>query len=95
MALGVYMIDLADSCFKGVKIRNKDKISWQLVPKTTDMGKMNAGSNRQLCEFVCNRKSACDECTLQGAQNMTEAVCNQAVNNLVKHGEARIDWRVL
>ena len=27
------MIDLADSCFKGVKIRNQDEISWWLVPK--------------------------------------------------------------
>ena len=26
------------------------------------------------CEFVCNRESSCDECTLQGAQNMTQAV---------------------
>ena len=71
------MIDLADSCFKGAKIRNKDKISWKLVPNLKEQptwGKMNAGSNRQMCEFVCNRESACDECTLQGAQNMTEAV---------------------
>ena len=31
--------------------------------------KMNTGSNRQICEFVCTiaRESACDECKLQGA----------------------------
>ena len=28
LALGIYMIDLTDSCFKVVKIRNKDEISW-------------------------------------------------------------------
>ena len=28
LALGIHMIDLTDSCFKGVKIRNKDEISW-------------------------------------------------------------------
>ena len=28
MHLRVCMIDLADSCFKGVKIRNQDEISW-------------------------------------------------------------------
>ena len=27
------MFDFVDSCFKGVKIRNQDKISLSLVPK--------------------------------------------------------------
>ena len=26
--LRMYMIDLTDSCFEGIKIRNKDEISW-------------------------------------------------------------------
>ena len=49
MALGIYMIDLADSCFEGVKIRDKDD---KLFQRTTDMGKMNTGNNRQMNECV-------------------------------------------
>ena len=36
--LRMYMIDLTDSCFEGVKIRNKDEISWYLVPKNNGHG---------------------------------------------------------
>ena len=35
------MIDLADSCFKGAKIRNQDEISLYLVPKNN--GKREKG----------------------------------------------------
>ena len=35
---------------------------------------MNNGNNSLMYEFVCMRESACDECILQGAQNMTEVV---------------------
>ena len=42
------MIDFADSCFKGVNIRNKDKISWKLVPKNNRHGEkcMLVGTDR-------------------------------------------------
>ena len=36
--LRLRMIDLTGSCFKGVKIRNQDEISWQLVPKNNGYG---------------------------------------------------------
>ena len=35
---------------------------------------MSIYSNRQMCESVCKKESACGECILQDAQNMTEVV---------------------
>ena len=58
---------------------------------------MNTGSNRQICEFVCTiaRESACDECKLQGAQNMMEAVWQLSRKQFCKtYSEARIDTSV-
>ena len=60
MHLRVCIIDLADSCFKGVKIR-------QLVACSKEQWKqekMSIYSNRQMCESVCKKESACDECIL-------------------------------
>ena len=35
---------------------------------------MSIYSNRQMCESVCKKESACGKCILQDAQNMTEVV---------------------
>ena len=46
-----------------------------------------------MCESVCKKESACGECirVLQDAENMTEVVWQQAVNDLViKHSEAHV-----
>ena len=48
-------------------------------------------SNRLMCESACKKESACGECILQGAQNMTE------VADLVKHNhdsKERVDTSV-
>ena len=37
---------------------------------------MSIYSNRQMCESVCKKESACGECILQDAQNMTVVVCS-------------------
>ena len=45
-----------------------------LFQRTMDMGGNGYFSNRQMCESVCKKEGACDECILQDAQNMTEVV---------------------
>ena len=67
------MIDLADSYFKGVKIRTRTRSAGSLFQRTMDMG-MNEYNNRLMYESVCKKDSAYGECILQDAQNMTKVV---------------------
>ena len=67
------MIDLADSChlkesISGTRMRSVSSLFQRTVEK------MSIYSNRQMCESVCKKESACGECILQDAQNMTEVV---------------------
>ena len=64
------MIDLADS-------QDQEPGRDQLVACSKEQwisGKNDIYSNRQMCESVCKKESACGECILQDAQNMTEVV---------------------
>ena len=36
--------------------------------------KMNTDNNRMMCEIVCMKENACDECIVRSTQNITEAV---------------------
>ena len=66
MALEILHVVLTDSCFVGVKIGDRNQISRLIVAKNNRHGEMSTGNNRQMYEFVCNTKSACDECIIQG-----------------------------
>ena len=57
-------------------------------------GKMSIYSNREIYESVCKKESACGECILKDAQNMTEVVCQLGLNALVKHSEAGVSTSV-
>ena len=47
------MIDLTDSCLKESRSETRTRSAGNLFQRTTEMGKMNTGSNRQMREFVC------------------------------------------
>ena len=45
-------------------------------------------------ESVCKKESACGECKLQDAQNMTEVVWQLGRKRSYKHSEARVGTSV-
>ena len=69
------MIDLTHSWFEGTKIRNMDDADYLCQRtnnrhgeiRTTDMGELNTGNNRLLCEVVCMRERERERETPQSA----------------------------
>ena len=55
---------------------------------------MSIYSNRQMCESVCKKESACGECIPQDAQNMTEVVWQVGHKRSCKHSKARVGTSV-
>ena len=48
------MIDLSDSCFKRVKIKAEDEVSWQCVPNASSNGENEyIDTYIQECESIC------------------------------------------
>ena len=68
------MIDLSDSCLKQSRPETWTRSAGKLFHRTTDIGKKSIDNNGWMYGFDGIIEGACDECTLQGEQNMTEDV---------------------